>query len=346
MYLRIGGHEAVRQDIVEDMQLSRLVKRHGGRLVWIDGTALVRSRPYGGLRDAWSGITKSSFAAVDYSLPALVLGVPTVAAVLLAPYGFVVAGLGGFARGVDVDAWTSIALLWLPLAQVALLWVSYALLVCRFQLPRRIVVLHAVTILATILLTVQSAYQVTLGDGVAWKGRTYRFSGPDRRATRRRQSATFELPTARLLIAALLVPLGWHWGRVGLPLAAILTLAAGTCRVLEYTGARERASQVTLLADLCWCAAGLTYLQINGLLPIGVAAVAFAAAALGALVISWRAGVTMAGALLGTSIVLAAGMEMPGLDTVGVVWIMTVVVLARRSIAQVVGPLLHRFRSL
>jgi Glycosyl transferase family 21 len=45
-YLRIGGHEAVRTDIVEDMQLSRLVKRHGGRLFWCGGTALARATAY------------------------------------------------------------------------------------------------------------------------------------------------------------------------------------------------------------------------------------------------------------------------------------------------------------
>ncbi len=148
------------------------------------------------------------------------------------------------------------ALLWLPLAQVALLWVSYLLILWRFQLPRRMVVLHAATILATMLLTMQSAYQVLLGDGVAWKGRTYRFSSTRRQAgqrTGRRWGVAVELPGARLVIVALLLALGWHWagtglalgwhwGRAGLPLAAILTLAAGTCAALEYTAPRERAS--------------------------------------------------------------------------------------------------------
>ena len=68
-YHRIGGHFAVRTDIVEDIQLSRLVKRHGGRLVWIDGTALLRVRMYHSFAEAWRGITKSAFAAINYSLP-------------------------------------------------------------------------------------------------------------------------------------------------------------------------------------------------------------------------------------------------------------------------------------
>src|SRR5258707_158065 len=209
-YLRIGGHEAVRTDIVEDMQLSRLVKRHGGRLMWCDGTALARARPYHGLGEAWRGIAKSSFAAIDYSLAALVLGIPAVAAVLLAPYGFAVAGIIG--RRMEV------ALLWLPLAQVALLWVSYLLILWRFRLPRRTVILHAATILATMLLTMQSAYQVLLGDRVAWKGRTYRFNSTRRQAGQRtgqRWGVVVELAAARLVIVALLLPLGYHWAGTG-----------------------------------------------------------------------------------------------------------------------------------
>ena len=59
-------------------------------------------------------------------------------------------------------------------------------------------------------------------------------------------------------------------------------------------------------------------------------------AGLGAQVVSRQAGVVTAGALLGSSIVLAAGMEATGLDTVGLLWTVGVVVLARRSIAQAV----------
>ncbi len=102
---------------------------------------------------------------------------------------------------------------------------------------------------------------------------------------------------------------------------------------------------MTPVADVCWCAVGLAYLQLDGLLPSGLVLVALVVAGLGAQVVSRQAGVVTAGALLGSSIVLAAGMEAPGLDTVGLLWTVGVVVLARHSIAQVVGPWLERFRS-
>jgi chlorobactene glucosyltransferase len=338
-YLRFGGHEAVRTDIVEDMALGRVVKRHGGRLVWIDGTALVRAQPYRGLREAWRGIAKGSFAAINYSLAALAPGLAVVAAVLLAPYAFAVAGVVNALTTGRTDA----AVLWLPLAQVAMLLWSFALLVWRFKLPRHIVLLYWAAILLTILVTLYSAYEVTFGHGVAWKGRTYRFGGA--RRTGRRAWVVAALAVARLAIVAALVPLGWSWGQIQLPLAAILTLAAGTFAVLEHTATRERPSRLTPVADVGWCAAALIYLQLIALLPLTLAVVAALVALTGTLLLSWRAGVVAAGALLGGAIVVAAGMAVPELDIVGVVWAVVAVLLVRRSIAHTVRPWLHRFRS-
>ncbi|MFI5274637.1 MAG: glycosyltransferase [Ktedonobacterales bacterium] len=338
-YLRCGGHEAVRADIVEDLALGRVVKRYHGRLVWIDGTALVRARPYAGLREAWRGIGKGSFAAINYSLAAMVPGLAFVAAVMLAPYGFAIAGIvTGVSTG-QADA----ALLWLPLAQVALLMVSFALIVWRFKLPRSILFLQAAMTLTTILVTLDSAYHVTRGDGVAWKGRTYRFGGA--RRTGRRAWVVAALAAVRLAIVVVLVPLGWQWGQAELSLAAILTLVAGTCAVLEYTGARDRRSRLTPVADVGWCAAALIYLQLDALLPLGMVVVAALVALAGTLLLSWRAGVVSAGALLGGTVVLAAGMAMPQLDAVALVWALWALVLSRRAMAHLVGPWLERFHS-
>ncbi|HEY7358420.1 MAG TPA: glycosyltransferase, partial [Ktedonobacterales bacterium] len=70
-YQRIGGHEAARTDIVEDMKLARLIKQQRGKLIWIDGTALTRVRFYHSFGEAWRGLAKSTFAALDYSVTAL-----------------------------------------------------------------------------------------------------------------------------------------------------------------------------------------------------------------------------------------------------------------------------------
>ena len=50
---RAGGHAAVRDRILEDLGLARLITRAGGRIALADGSALATCRMYG----SWRGKT-------------------------------------------------------------------------------------------------------------------------------------------------------------------------------------------------------------------------------------------------------------------------------------------------
>ena len=340
-YERLGGHEAVRADIVEDMQLSRLVKRDGGRVVWIDGTDLVSTRLYHGLGEAWQGFAKSAFAATNYSLPGLLVGAPLCAAFLFAPYGFVAAALVGGHVG-------SLALFWLPLCQIAAILASYALLLWRFRLPLVMVAFHAATVCAIILFTLYSAYEATLGGGVTWKGRTYDFGA--RRESRtgprfRRLPLTVDPAVARLLLAALLVVLGWRAGSSALRLAVLVPLAGWTLALLEHARRRDPApAKLAASADLALGVAALLYLQLSGLFPAGLALIAITLSLLVFRLCARRTAAAVTSALLGGLLLLAAGTYAPTLDALPLVWCAAVVVLARRPIAQAVSPWIHRLR--
>ncbi|MBP7935705.1 MAG: glycosyltransferase [Phycisphaerae bacterium] len=54
-YETIGGHEAVRTEVNEDMHMARLTKERGLRLYVIQGDGLYRVRMYTGLRQIWRG---------------------------------------------------------------------------------------------------------------------------------------------------------------------------------------------------------------------------------------------------------------------------------------------------
>lgn len=58
-YDRLGGHAAVRDQVVEDVALLRQLKRAGGRGGVIDGTALATTRMYDGWPELVEGYTKS-----------------------------------------------------------------------------------------------------------------------------------------------------------------------------------------------------------------------------------------------------------------------------------------------
>lgn len=60
VYREIGGHEAVRNEIAEDLELARLFKRDGRfRAALVGANGLVRVRMYRSLREIWEGFVKN-----------------------------------------------------------------------------------------------------------------------------------------------------------------------------------------------------------------------------------------------------------------------------------------------
>lgn len=332
-YLRIGGHAAVRTDIVEDIQLSRHIKRHGGRLVWIDGTELMRVRMYHSFSEAWRGITKSAFAAINYSLPILLPGVVACVALFCGPYIFLVIGAVHYPSS---GLW-----LWLPLLQVAFLWTTHLLVMRRFHLPTALVFLQAGTMLAIILTTLHAAIQTEFGAGVVWKGRTYQFGAP-------REGYTLAtlwgagLARARLLIAALLV---LSWGTGGrLEITAALLLLAWTTALLEFVARRGVTSRWTIAADLAVGLACLGYLQLSGLFSIWLTLLCVLVIALCVRLFSWQVVATMTSALLGGFLFITVQMRAP--NQILTAWFVFIALsVASHSLFQVIIPWLQRVRS-
>jgi cellulose synthase/poly-beta-1,6-N-acetylglucosamine synthase-like glycosyltransferase len=60
-YHRVRGHEAVRGEILEDVELARRVKSTGGRLVFLPGAAWAETRMYQTFGQMWQGWTKNLY---------------------------------------------------------------------------------------------------------------------------------------------------------------------------------------------------------------------------------------------------------------------------------------------
>ena len=58
-YDAVGGHAAVADAVSEDVELARLFKRRGYRVIMKDGSALLSTRMYTGWRTLWPGIAKN-----------------------------------------------------------------------------------------------------------------------------------------------------------------------------------------------------------------------------------------------------------------------------------------------
>ncbi len=85
-YKTIGGHKAVRDKIVEDMEIARSLKRSGSRIMTLLGGELVSCRMYTGLTDAASGFTKNFYAGFNTSKISFILMLFILLSVFLGPF--------------------------------------------------------------------------------------------------------------------------------------------------------------------------------------------------------------------------------------------------------------------
>src|SRR5271157_3154873 len=67
-YERIGGHEAVKSEILEDVELARRIKARGGKLLFLPGARWVRTRMYHSFRAMWQGWTKNLYLLYEGNL--------------------------------------------------------------------------------------------------------------------------------------------------------------------------------------------------------------------------------------------------------------------------------------
>ncbi|MFC4108042.1 glycosyltransferase family 2 protein [Micromonospora zhanjiangensis] len=125
-YARAGGHAAVADKILEDIELARAVKRSGGRIALADGSRLASCRMYdswAGLRDGYGKSLWATFGSpvaatavvalllLLYTAPpvlagaALVAGEPVAAGVALSTYLLGVAGRLVSARATGGRGW-------------------------------------------------------------------------------------------------------------------------------------------------------------------------------------------------------------------------------------------------
>jgi len=68
VYEQIGGHAAIRNNAVEDIELGKLIKKNGYRWRLVDASRLVYCRMYQNFSEALQGFTKNYFALFGYQL--------------------------------------------------------------------------------------------------------------------------------------------------------------------------------------------------------------------------------------------------------------------------------------
>ncbi|HTP02058.1 MAG TPA: glycosyltransferase family 2 protein [Anaerolineales bacterium] len=173
VYAAIGGHERIKDRIVEDKALAEAVKWNGYRLIVADGRAVASTRMYTSLPQMWEDWTKNIYLGLQ-GQPGLVF---------LGAFGAVVLVLSAL----FLPVWPLLGLLWYldGGSWAAILVVLEALTIWGVVLYSRGNVAQAMGISRWYALTtplgagvfaammIASAWKIISGRGVMWRGRRY-----------------------------------------------------------------------------------------------------------------------------------------------------------------------------
>lgn len=174
VYDAIGGHESVKDQIVEDKAISEQVKWNGYRLIVANGYTVARTRMYTSLAEMWEGWTKNIYLGLRDRPSLLMLGalgaLLSLIAALVLPL-WPVLGLFWYLRGGG-----SLALA--VILESLLLWAIVIYARARVSTAMGLPSQYALTLplgaalFAAMMLT--STWKVVSGKGVMWKGRVYK----------------------------------------------------------------------------------------------------------------------------------------------------------------------------
>lgn len=167
-YERIGGHAAVRDEVVEDQMLARRLKHAGYRLVMLDGTRVLSTRMYTSLAGIWEGWSKNNFLTLGRSLLLAFGAALAVYFVSVSPFVLAIWALIMFKFSHQV-----LDPLLVNLGLIAAVLVTRWRGRSYFGTPLRDYLFHPLGGLVFIGIFVNSAYRHTWGRGVTWKGRRY-----------------------------------------------------------------------------------------------------------------------------------------------------------------------------
>jgi len=89
-YLKIGGHASVKNNVVEDVELAKQLRREDLRLHMYNGINFISCRMYNNHREIWQGLRKNFFAGFKYNFLVFVAAaILHIVVFLLPPFVFI-----------------------------------------------------------------------------------------------------------------------------------------------------------------------------------------------------------------------------------------------------------------
>lgn len=162
-YESIGGYEAVRSHLVDDVSLGRRILEQGFQWRLMDGTEHVTCRMYHNFSEVVEGFSKNVFAFFDYRI------LPFLTALTLIAFAFLEPPLALFSLwlGMPVSSFPP-GLATIAVIESFLLWqIAYR----RFKFDAYLVIFYPFSLALFILIALRS-FVVTVTGNATWKDRT------------------------------------------------------------------------------------------------------------------------------------------------------------------------------
>jgi chlorobactene glucosyltransferase len=160
-YRMIGGHEAIKDEILDDFRLAQQVKVYGGKYALLDGRDKITVRFYKDLRSVWVGFSKNSFGAFENQPLILLPFLAFCVCLYIIPHVTFVRGL------------LQHELRLYPFFQVLLVTLHTFLIAVRFKFNRFLIVFHPLSVFLWALIVLNSMRLTLTNKSLAWKERRY-----------------------------------------------------------------------------------------------------------------------------------------------------------------------------
>ncbi len=171
VYKKIGGHQSVKAKILEDIHISKQVKRYGYSFMIFDGSKNIYCRMHRSFRELIRGFSKFMFAAFDFKIFTMAAVILLISALFLFP--FILLPLGFL-----VFDWSRM-IIDLIIVQIFIIFIMRITLAIRLKSRILDVFLHPLSVVYIILICIDSVLQTKFGKGIYWKGRRYDVCGKD-----------------------------------------------------------------------------------------------------------------------------------------------------------------------
>ncbi len=164
VYDRVGGHETLKQAILEDIGMARLVKRSGARIMMAEAQKIYTIRMYHSFREIWTGWRKNVFLAMKKSIFKTFYYILCLLGFVVTPWLIAAYHL-----------WLGSALGWqaMALAGLGLVLVTKWGLCHGLNLEKRYALVFPLGALVVAAIMINSMVHLLFRGKAEWRGRTY-----------------------------------------------------------------------------------------------------------------------------------------------------------------------------